>query len=70
MILAGFCRNCLADWYREAGEQRGVSISKEQARECIYGEEFAAWKARHQREATAAQLDAFDEAQRRHPPRG
>ena len=70
MILAGFCRNCLADWYREAGEQRGLDISKDEARERIYGEPFADWKARHQREATAEQLDAFAAAQRAHPPKG
>ena len=69
MILAGFCRNCLADWYREAGEQRGHDISKDEARERIYGEPFADWKARHQREATAEQLDAFAAAQRAHPPK-
>ena len=69
MILAGFCRNCLADWYREAGEQRGLDISKDEARERIYGEPFADWKARHQREATAEQLDAFAAAQRAHPPK-
>ncbi len=69
MTLAGFCRNCLADWYREAGEKHGVSIGKEQARERIYGEPFADWKARHQREASAEQLEAFAAAQKRHPPR-
>lgn len=66
MIHAGFCRNCLADWYREAAETRGVSLSKDQARERIYGEPFADWKARHQREATAEELAAFEAAQRSH----
>ena len=66
MILAGFCRNCLADWYREAAEQRGQSLDKEQAREIIYGEPFAAWKAKHQREASAEQLAAFAAAQKAH----
>ena len=66
MILAGFCRNCLADWYREAAEQRGQSLDREQAREIIYGEPFAAWKARHQREASAEQLSAFAAAQKAH----
>jgi len=68
MTLAGFCRNCLADWYRDAAEQRGVAISKEQARERVYGEPFADWKARHQAEATPAQLTAFESAQKAHPP--
>ena len=67
MTQAGFCRNCLADWYREAAEQRGQSLSKEQSREIIYGEPFAQWKARHQREVSAEQLAAFAEAQKAHP---
>lgn len=69
MILAGFCRNCLADWYREAADERGVTLDKDAAREAIYGEPFAQWKARHQREATPEQLAAFDAAQQEaHPP--
>ena len=65
MNLAGFCRNCLADWYREAAEQRGISMTKDEAREAIYGEPFAQWKQKHQREATAEQLAAFEAAQRK-----
>ena len=63
MILAGFCRNCLADWYREAAEARGVPMSRDQAREHVYGEPFAQWKAKHQKEATPEQLAAFAAAQ-------
>ena len=59
MIGAGFCRNCLADWYREAAAEHGVELSKEQAREAVYGEPFPQWKDRHQREATPEQLAAF-----------
>jgi hypothetical protein len=66
MILAGFCRNCLADWYREAAAEHGVALGKEEARERVYGEPFDAWKARHQREATPAQLAAFEQARQRH----
>ena len=69
MILAGFCRNCLADWYREGAEQRGITMTKDEARAAVYGMPFAEWKARHQREATPEQLAAFDAAQRAHPPR-
>ena len=65
MITAGFCRNCLADWYREAAQAEGVALDKEAAREHIYGEPFAQWKARHYREATPGQLAAFEAAQRR-----
>jgi len=64
MILAGFCRNCLADWYREAAEARGVDIDRERARERIYGEPFASWKARYQPEATPGQLAAFEAARK------
>ncbi|MEO8010908.1 MAG: DUF1244 domain-containing protein [Dokdonella sp.] len=68
MTLAGFCRNCLADWYQEAAEQRGNAISKEQARERVYGEPFGEWKARHQKEASPEQLVAFEAAQKAYPP--
>ncbi len=66
MILAGFCRNCLADWYREAATERGIAMGKDQAREIVYGMPFAEWKARHQKEATPEQLAAFEAAQKRH----
>ena len=64
MTLAGFCRNCLADWYREAAAAQGIDLSKEAAREHIYGEPFDQWKARHQKPATAEQIAAFERAQR------
>ena len=66
MILAGFCRNCLADWYRDAAVERGVEMSKDAAREAVYGMPFAEWKAQHQKEATPEQLAAFAAAQQRH----
>ena len=59
MTLAGFCRNCLADWYREAAAERGLELSREEARERIYGMPYAEFKARHQAEATPEQLAAF-----------
>ena len=66
MILAGFCRNCLADWYRDAAEARGITMSRDEARELVYGEPFAAWKAKHQREATPEQLAAFEASRAPH----
>ena len=66
MILAGFCRNCLADWYREAAAARGIAMTRDEARESVYGEPFAEWKAKHQRDATPEQLAAFEAAQQRH----
>ncbi|MFD0726929.1 DUF1244 domain-containing protein [Lysobacter brunescens] len=66
MILAGFCRNCLADWYRDAATERGITMNKDQAREIVYGMPFAEWKAKHQKDATPEQLAAFEAAQKRH----
>jgi hypothetical protein len=65
MTTAGFCRNCLADWYREAAEAAGRPIDKDAARERIYGMPFAQWKAQYQAEATPAQLEAFAAAQKK-----
>ena len=48
MNLAGFCRNCLAKWYRAEAEARGETLSDEQAREVVYGMPYAEWKAKHQ----------------------
>jgi hypothetical protein len=67
MIVAGFCRNCLADWYREAAAERGIDIGQDAARERIYGEPFDSWKARHQKPATPEQLAAFEAARKKHP---
>lgn len=49
MELAGFCRNCLAKWYRAAAVERGVEITDEAAREYVYGMPYATWKAQHQK---------------------
>ena len=66
MIVAGFCRNCLSNWYQEAAEAAGSPIGKDAAREAIYGEPFAQWKAKYQKEATPEQLAAFDTTRARH----
>jgi hypothetical protein len=49
MNLAGFCRNCLAKWYRAAAEERGVTMSDGDAREAIYGMPYEVWKQQHQK---------------------
>ncbi len=64
MILAGFCRNCLADWYQEASEAQTTPVSRDEAREAVYGMPFAEWKAKFQREATPEQLAAFEKARK------
>jgi hypothetical protein len=52
MNLAGFCRNCLGDWYREAAAGQGVTLSKDEGREHVYGMPQAEWKAKHQKDAS------------------
>jgi len=59
MILADFCRNCLGDWYREAAEGEGLDMSKDAARERVYGMPYSRWKSEHQTEATPEQMEAF-----------
>lgn len=66
MTLAGFCRNCLADWMAEAAAEDGVAMTKDQAREAVYGMPYAEWKKRHHREATPAEIAAFEAAQKAH----
>jgi hypothetical protein len=66
MNLAGFCRNCLADWYREAAAERGLDLTKEESRQAIYGMPFEEWKSQYQKEATPEQLAAFHHAAQPH----
>lgn len=66
MTLAGFCRNCLGDWFQEASEERGIQISKEDARARVYGMPQSEWKARYQKEASAEQKAAFENAHKNH----
>lgn len=61
MNLAGFCRNCLSKWYAAAAQERGVEMDYEQAREVVYKEPYADWKAKYQAEATPEQLAQFAE---------
>jgi hypothetical protein len=59
MILAGFCRNCLSRWYRNAAIECGVDMDNEAAREAIYGMSYDEWKEKYQKPATDEQLAAF-----------
>jgi hypothetical protein len=65
MNLAGFCRNCLAKWYRAAAEERGLAMSYDEARELVYGMPYEDWKARHQTEAAPGKQAAFEQAYER-----
>ncbi|GAA3088772.1 DUF1244 domain-containing protein [Rhizobium viscosum] len=60
MNLAGFCRNCLSNWYREAAEAEGVPITKDESREIVYGMPYEDWKNIHQTEASPVQKAAFE----------
>jgi hypothetical protein len=66
MNLAGFCRNCLSNWYQEAAQAHGIDLDKSGAREIIYGMPYAEWQARHQREANADKLAAFEKNRPQH----
>jgi hypothetical protein len=60
MNTAGFCRNCLAKWYKAAAEHYGAPISTEQAQEAVYGMPLKDWKAKYQKEASAEQQQKFE----------
>ncbi len=62
MNLAGFCRNCLSRWYREAAEERNLPLDDAEAREIVYGMPYEEWKALHQTEATPEQKAAFEKS--------
>ncbi|MGU3667371.1 DUF1244 domain-containing protein [Methylobacterium sp. A49B] len=63
MNLAGFCRNCLSNWLKDAADEKGVPLTKDQSREAVYGMPYAEWKARHQTEASPEQQAGFAAAQ-------
>ena len=59
MNLAGFCRNCLSNWMKDAADERGVALTKDEARADIYGMPYEEWRAKYQTEATPEQKAAF-----------
>ena len=62
MNLAGFCRNCLSNWMKDAADAKGVPMTKDQSREIVYGKPYEQWKAKHQKEASPEQKAAFEKA--------
>ncbi|MCF6214576.1 MAG: DUF1244 domain-containing protein [Emcibacter sp.] len=62
MGLSGFCRNCLANWYQDAAEEKGITLDKTQAREIIYGMPYADWVKNHQSDATPEQMQLMEES--------
>ena len=60
MNLAGFCRNCMSRWYREAAESLSIEMNETEARKIVYGMEYADWKAQHQTEASPEQKALYE----------
>ncbi|MBR1225361.1 MULTISPECIES: DUF1244 domain-containing protein [unclassified Bradyrhizobium] len=59
MNLAGFCRNCLSNWMKEAADGKGVAISKDESREAVYGMPYETWKSKFQGTASPEKLEAM-----------
>ena len=59
MNLAGFCRNCLSNWLKDAADEKGVALSKDESREAVYGMPYETWKSKHQGSASPEQLAAM-----------
>jgi len=66
MNLAGFCRNCLSNWMKDAADAKGIPMTKEQSREIVYGMPYDEWRAKHHKEASAEQKAAFEKASEKH----
>jgi hypothetical protein len=66
MNLAGFCRNCLSNWMKDAADAKGVPLTKDESREAVYGMPYDEWRKLHQKEASADQKAAFEKSQPKH----
>lgn len=66
MNLAGFCRNCLSNWYKDAAEAEGIELDKMEAREIVYGMPYEEWRDKYQTEATPEQKAAFAQKAAKH----
>ena len=64
MNLAGFCRNCLSNWMKEAADQRGLAMTKDESREIVYGMPYDEWRTKYQKEASSEQKAAFEKSHR------
>ena len=66
MNLAGFCRNCLSNWMKDAADAKGLPMSRDESREIVYGMPFDEWRAKYQKEASPQQNAAFEKASQKH----
>jgi hypothetical protein len=66
MNLAGFCRNCLSNWMKDAADARHIAMSKDESRELVYGMPYEEWRAKYQKQASPDQQAAFQKADHKH----
>ena len=66
MNLAGFCRNCLSNWMKDAADAKGIAMTKDESRTIVYGMPYDEWRAKFQKESTPAQKAAFEKASQKH----
>jgi hypothetical protein len=66
MNLAGFCRNCLSNWMKDAADAKGLAMSKDESRQIVYGMPYDEWRAKYQKDASADQKAAFEKSKPQH----
>ena len=66
MNLAGFCRNCLSNWMKDAADAKGVAMTKDESRQVVYGMPYDEWRKKHQKEASPEQKVAFEKSSAKH----
>ena len=66
MNLAGFCRNCLSNWMKDAADGMGVPMTKDESRAVVYGMPYDEWRKKHQKEASPEQKVAFEKSSAKH----
>jgi hypothetical protein len=66
MNLAGFCRNCLSNWMKEAADAQGLAMTKDESREIVYGMPFDEWRSKYQKDASPDQKTAFEKSRSGH----
>jgi uncharacterized protein len=66
MNFAGFCRNCLSNWMKDAADAKGVAMSKDESRQIVYGMPYDEWRKKHQKEASPDQKAAFEKVSAKH----
>src|SRR5512140_1855552 len=66
MNLAGFCRNCLSNWMKDAADAKGLTMTKDESREIVYGMPYEEWRKKHQKDASPEQKAAFEKSSPRH----